>query len=69
MLFKNHETEIHKKMPKNRELTLAEHGEIIGMHRAGWKQVQIAKETGHAHSTISDLIKKWKIHGSVDNIP
>lgn len=48
-------------MPKKRELTSFERGEIVGLHKGDISQRKIAEILGHPKSTIGEIIKNIMI--------
>jgi|1186.fasta_scaffold111665_1 transposase len=50
-------------MPKTRELTDFERGEIVGLSKGGSSQREIAQILNHPKSTVGDIIKKYNEQG------
>ena len=55
-------------MPKRKELTDFERGEIIGLHKGGFPQRKIADTLNHPKSTVGDIIKKFNTLGLTSTI-
>ena len=56
-------------MPKTRELTDFERGEIVGLNKGGFSQRDIAKILDHPKSTVGDIIKKYNELGLTTAAP
>jgi transposase len=56
-------------MPKRKELTDFERGEIVGLHKAKIPQRKIAEILNHPKSTVGDVIKKYNEQGLTSTIP
>ena len=56
-------------MPKKRELTEFERGEIIGLWKGGHSERNIMEILGHPKTTIHDIITKYKNLGNVTDVP
>ena len=51
-------------MPRGPDISDETKAMIVGMYLAGAKQVKIAAHFGRAKSTISDIIKRFKVRGT-----
>ena len=51
---------------KTRCLSSEGQSEIVGMHKASAKGVEIAAELGHPKATIYSVIKRFESHGTVE---
>ena len=56
-------------MPKRKELTDFERGEIIGLHKGNFSINEIKDLLGHPRSTIGDIIKKYNEQGLTSTLP
>jgi len=56
-------------MPKRRELTDFERGEIIGLYKGKHSQREIAEILDQKKSTVADIIKKYNDQGLTSTLP
>ena len=56
-------------MPKTRELSEFERGEIIGLWKGGYVERDIMDILDHPKSTIHNIIEKYKIEHQISNAP
>jgi len=56
-------------MPKRKELTDFERGEIVGLHKGGFSYTKINGLLGHPRSTIGDIVQKYNEQGLTSTIP
>ena len=55
-------------MPPRKEMTTDERSEAVGMWKAGKKMTQIAKALKRPLTTISNLVRRYKLNGHVHNM-
>jgi len=56
-------------MPKTRELTSFERGEIVGLHRGQHNPTDISRILNIPRTTINDVIRKWEEDGLTSPAP
>ncbi|GIX90132.1 uncharacterized protein CEXT_35611 [Caerostris extrusa] len=56
-------------MPRSSELSDFEKGIIIGYHKCGRSLRDISSDLKYSKSTVTYVIKKWKVSGDCRNVP